>query len=141
MIMTTPMTPLTFFSPVAGHIRQTAQPPARAGAIAGSLLELAVQAEDDPAFNAGLDPAHMRRAYTILGNDQPADDPLIAARRATCREIAAAIVVSHPHVESTHIGAAKKWWIVAMGWKGDDPRSVAIRKTGTREYSELHAEG
>lgn len=56
------MPPIAMFTPVAKHIRQTSQPAGRAAAIAGSLLELAVEASD-----LLLDPAKMCQAYALLG--------------------------------------------------------------------------
>lgn len=135
------MTPLTLFTPVADHIRRTAHPPARAGAIAGSLLEMAVQAEDHPDFGSGsgLDPTRMRQAFLILGADRQGEAPRITARRTTCREIAEALAVVHQAAEKSPLGPDTRWWFVAMCWAGADPRSLAINVTAVREYNELRA--
>jgi len=135
----TTMTPLTLFTPVADHIRRTAQPPARAGAIAGSLLELAVEAESDPVFASGLDPTRLRQAFRILGVQRQDDEPRIAARRTTCREIADALAAVHQAGDASPLGPDTRWWLVPMCWTGTDQRSLAIRETGAREYDELRA--
>ncbi len=136
-----PITALALFSPTADAIEAMAQPPGRAAAMAASLRTLADKHRPDARFSADV----MRLAYLKLSGSRPGDAPPVAARRATCLEIADAIGWAHilgprPAPASIDIGALSKvlsWWAATTLLPGDDARSVAIRETASRELAEL----
>lgn len=138
---TAPVSPLDLFLPTAAELQATAQPPGRAAAMAASLRSLADEHRPDARFSASV----MRLAYLMLSVSRPNDEPPVAARRATCLEIADAIGRAHilgprPPPASVDIGALSKvlsWWAAATLTPGDDARSAAIRETARRELAEL----
>lgn len=137
-MQTTTLSPIDLFTPTADVVTRTLQPQGRAVATAATLLELALAARPDMR----LDPKVLRAAYIHLSTPRTGDTPPVAARRATCLEIAAAITTAHgigshirPHMEA--LGGVLQWWASAELLPGDDARSAAIRDTAARERREL----
>lgn len=140
--MSSTLSPIDLFTPAADVVTRTMQPQARAMATATTLLELALAARPE----LHLAPQLVRQAYLTLSAPRTGDTPPIAARRATCMEIADAIGAAHnlgprpgpgTRAPVEALAAVLPWWAAAVLLPGDDPRSAAIRATAIRESAEL----
>lgn len=112
-------------------------PEGRANAIRASLAQIAgILKPHEHMLLSTLAPA-----FAILGTPRLDDTPPIAARRATCRDLAAAFIAAE-HAEGytpPPVSHAYCWFRAQIGaWTGSaDPRLAAMAATAARELGEL----
>lgn len=104
-------------------------PEGRANAIKATLTQIA------GLYNAkNVAPRDLAAAFTLLGQDRDGDTPPVTARRATCRDIAAAMNLTGGTAHQAGV------WFDAQvsAWCGSsDPRQRAMAETARRELAEI----
>lgn len=130
--MDTETTARTILIQIAGLAEAGLTPPPRAAATAATLRQIA-----EIGGELELTLEDCKSAYDLLGFPRGDDQPAVAARRATCREISALIPGTGYGGEQLLRRVLER---VAQHFAASsDPRQAAIASTAAREAAEIAA--